>query len=77
MNYKPLVKKSIEDFMQEHDYSYTKMICSAMMYMGVRTRGDLINSNDEDFYLALQKAREEEKEEEFSEKDLEQIEKGK
>lgn len=77
MNYKPLVKKSIEDFMQEHDYSYTKMIYSAMMYMGVRTRGDLINSNDEDFYLALQKAREEEKEEEFSEKDLEQIEKGK
>ena len=62
MNFIPLIRRSQDDFLKEHSYTYCEMLCSVMKMLGVSSRGELYDITDEDVYKALQSAKEFEKE---------------
>jgi len=57
MNYKPLIREKVEEFFKEHpSYSYGQLIYSTLTALkkhGIKTKSEILNISDEDFYTGL------------------------
>lgn len=68
MNYKPLIREKLNDFIKEHpEYTFGQImysVATAITNKSINIRSDFLTISDEDFYTGIDKAlRKEEKEE--------------
>lgn len=74
MDYKEVIKDEIEDFINKFpEYSFTEIIYSALLMAKITNRNELLKLSDKDFYTALNQTKKNEREDEFTEKDIELI----